>query len=139
MRDAGFAPSPCRLGARKGTRGATTLESSSERKDQRGEPIFRAHIDFQALKANLPRHIQNVKDRNSNAKPEKVVELYDQWVHLLGDVERLRAERNANAKSMKARPTACLYNVQCLACPPLLSTCDVQTACSGKVGDICQG
>ena len=44
-----------------------------------------------------------MKDRNSDARPEKVVQLYDEWSHLLLEVERLRAERNANAKSMKVR------------------------------------
>ena len=91
---------------RPGTRGAlcgATNAGSKSGRLQREEPSFRAHIDFQALKANLPRHIQNVKDRNSSANPQKVVQLYDQWVHLLGEVERLRAERNANAKSMKVR------------------------------------
>ncbi len=81
---------------------ATSLDQGSGRPQQE-RPSFRAHIDFQALKADLPRHIQNAKDRNSSAKPEKVVQLYDQWVQLLGEVERLRAERNANAKSMKVR------------------------------------
>ena len=67
--------------------------------------------------------MQNAKDRNSSAKPEKVVQLYDQWVQLLGEVERLRAERNANAKSMKvckisSRPHLLLY---------LLIACGMQT------------
>jgi hypothetical protein len=72
---------------------------------QRGneQPSFRAYIDFQALKSNLSCHIQNVRNRNSDASPEKVVHLYEQWTHLLGEVEQLRAERNANAKSMKVR------------------------------------
>ena len=92
----------CRPGARGAPSAATVLDSKPET-HQREKLAFRANIDFQALKAHLPRHVQNVKDRNSDAKPEIVSQLYDQWVHLLGEVEHLRAERNANAKSMKVR------------------------------------
>ena len=87
----------------RGAASAATILDSKLETHQQEKPAFRAHIDFQALKAHLPRHVQNVKDRNSSAKPEIVVQLYDQWVHLLGEVEHLRAERNANAKSMKVR------------------------------------
>ncbi|CAK0784047.1 hypothetical protein CVIRNUC_007250 [Coccomyxa viridis] len=70
------------------------------------EPTFRASIDFQALKSNLSVHVQNVRDRNSDADPEKVVQLYDRWTQMLMEVERLRSERNANAKAMKGKMEA---------------------------------
>ena len=92
----------CRPGVRGVNSAATSTDSKAET-HQQDRPAFRAHIDFQALKALLPRHVQNVKNRNSSARPELVVQLYDQWVSLLGEVEHLRAERNANAKSMKVR------------------------------------
>jgi hypothetical protein len=75
--------------------------ANDERQRGNEQPSFRAYIDFQALKSNLSCHMQNVRNRNSDASPEKVVHLYEQWTHLLGEVEQLRAKRNANAKSMK--------------------------------------
>ena len=94
--------SACRLGIRRALCSAADVNGQTDGY-RREEPSFRAYIDFQALKANLPRHIQNVKDRNSDARPEKVVQLYDEWSHLLLEVERLRAERKAKARDMKVR------------------------------------
>ena len=53
------------------------------------------------MKNNLDLVRQNVADRNSTADPDAVAALYDTWVGALEQVERLRAERNANAKAMK--------------------------------------
>ena len=66
-----------------------------------GRPAYRAHIDFRFVKNNLDVVRQNVADRNSAADPDAVAALYDKWVSALDQVERLRAERNANAKAMK--------------------------------------
>ena len=118
---------------------ATSLDSTVGRQ-QEERPSFRAHIDFQALKANLPRHIQNAKDRNSSAKPEKVVQLHDQWLQLLGEVERLRAERNANAKSMKVRKESAPshYDHSCCYSCSVLAEFRLMCACSGNSGGLCQ-
>ena len=66
-----------------------------------GRPAYRAHIDFRFIKNNLDLVRQNVADRNSAADPDAVAVLYDKWVSALERVERLRAERNTNAKAMK--------------------------------------
>lgn len=64
-------------------------------------PSFKAYLDFRFVKSNLELLRKNVKDRNSSADPDAVAELYDDWVRLLEELERVRAERNANAKAMK--------------------------------------
>lgn len=65
------------------------------------KPSFRAFLDFKALKADLDRQVQNCKDRNSNADPRKVATLYDQFCEAQQQVEKIREDRNANAKAMK--------------------------------------
>jgi len=65
---------------------------------------FKAHLDFRFVKTNLELLRENVKNRNSPADPDVVVELYDKWVKVLEELERVRADRNANAKAMKVRP-----------------------------------
>jgi hypothetical protein len=66
-------------------------------------PAFKVAIDFKALKDNLQAVVQNCRDRNSQADPERAVQLYDEFVKLKGEVDGLRAERNANAAQMKVR------------------------------------
>lgn len=67
-------------------------------------PSFRAAIDFRALKASLPAAVANVEARRAvGADPELVARLYDEWRALQDDLERVRAERNDNAKAMKVR------------------------------------
>lgn len=66
------------------------------------KPSFRAFLDFKALKADLDKHVANCRDRNSNANPRKVASLYDQFCEAQQQVERIREDRNANAKAMKA-------------------------------------
>ena len=69
--------------------------------DQQQRPSFRAFLDFKALKADLDRHVQNCKNRNSNADPAKVVGLYDQFCEAQQQLDSVREERNSNAKAMK--------------------------------------
>lgn len=64
-------------------------------------PFFKAYLDFRFVKSNLDLLRKNVKDRNSSADPDVVAKLYDVWVRLLEELERVRADRNANAKAMK--------------------------------------
>lgn len=66
------------------------------------KPSFRAFLDFKALKADLDKHVQNCRDRNSNANPRKVAHLYDEFCEVQQNVEKIRNDRNANAKAMKA-------------------------------------
>jgi len=65
-------------------------------------PSFRAAIDFRALKASLPLAVANARDRRAvSADPELVARLYDEWRELQDELEKVRAERNDNAKAMK--------------------------------------
>ena len=68
---------------------------------QQHRPSFRAFLDFKALKADLDKHVQNCKNRNSNANPAKVVDLYDEYCEAQQKVDSVREERNSNAKAMK--------------------------------------
>lgn len=68
------------------------------------KPAFRAFLDFKALKADLDKHVQNCKNRNSNADPTKVAGLYDRYCEATQRVDRTREHRNSNAKAMKVQP-----------------------------------
>lgn len=72
----------------------------------RPAPAFKAAIDFKGLKENLDAAVKNVQERKANADPQRTVQLYDDYVKLKGDVDGLRAERNANAAQMKVRSHA---------------------------------
>ncbi|KAA6417157.1 MAG: seryl-tRNA synthetase, partial [Trebouxia sp. A1-2] len=67
------------------------------------KPAFRAYLDFKALKADLDEHVQNCKNRKSNADPTKVASLYDQYCEATQRVDRTREDRNSNAKAMKGK------------------------------------
>lgn len=47
--------------------------------------------------------VKNTSDRSSNADPELVAKLYDEFLLLKQEVERLRAERNENSGAMKGK------------------------------------
>lgn len=67
-------------------------------------PSFRAAIDFRALKASLAAAVANVEARRAvGADPELVARLHDEWRALQDSLERVRAERNDNAKAMKVQ------------------------------------
>ena len=68
---------------------------------QQNKSAFRAFLDFKALKADLDKHVQNCKNRNSNADPERVATLYDQYCEAQQRVDKAREDRNSNAKAMK--------------------------------------
>lgn len=69
--------------------------------DQKQKPSFRAFLDFKALKADLDKHVQNCKNRSSNADPAKVIGLYDHFCEAQQQLDSVREERNSNAKAMK--------------------------------------
>lgn len=79
-------------------------QSSASHIANSDRPAFKAHLDFRFVKTNLELLRETVKNRNSSADPDVVAELYDKWVKVLEELERVRADRNANAKAMKARP-----------------------------------
>jgi seryl-tRNA synthetase len=64
---------------------------------------FKAHLDFRYIKDNLEAVSENCRARNSQANPERVVELYDSVVAQRKAADALRAERNANAAAVKQK------------------------------------
>ncbi len=80
---------------------ASTSGSHSSSSQQQHAPAFRAAIDFKRLKETVEQAVENCRKRNSNADPQRAVQLYDEFVKLKADVDALRADRNANAASMK--------------------------------------
>lgn len=88
---------------------------------------MQAHLDWKSISDNIEEIKTNVANRNSNADPDRVVQLYSQWRSLQTKAEDLRTERNANAKSMK---------VQLL--PPALVDTPQNTTSSCKIAVITQ-
>ncbi|KAF3338083.1 serine--tRNA ligase [Carex littledalei] len=66
-------------------------------------PPWKAAIDFKWIRDNKDMVAANIKNRNSNANLELVLELYEKFLTLQKEVERLRAERNAVANKMKGK------------------------------------
>jgi len=66
-------------------------------------PQWKAAIDFKWIRDNRDAVADNIRSRNSAANLDLVLELYDQYLALQKEVERLRAERNAVANKMKGK------------------------------------
>ncbi|CAD6256237.1 unnamed protein product [Miscanthus lutarioriparius] len=66
-------------------------------------PQWKAAIDFKWIRDNRDAVADNIRSRNSTANLDLVLELYDQYLALQKEVERLRAERNAVANKMKGK------------------------------------
>ncbi|KAH7848836.1 hypothetical protein Vadar_008784 [Vaccinium darrowii] len=64
---------------------------------------WKAAIDFKWIRDNKAAVAANVKNRNSNANLELVLELYERMLNVQKEVERLRAERNVVANKMKGK------------------------------------
>jgi hypothetical protein len=64
---------------------------------------FRAAVDFKFVIENVDEIKINVKNRLSDADPEKVVQLYAKFSELGRETDALRKERNDNAREMKVR------------------------------------
>ncbi|GJP32913.1 hypothetical protein CLOM_g17496 [Closterium sp. NIES-68] len=64
---------------------------------------WKASIDFKWIRENRDLVEVNVKERQSNADVDRVVELYEDFVSKNLEVDRLRAERNRVANAMKAK------------------------------------
>ncbi|KAL9856163.1 Serine--tRNA ligase, chloroplastic/mitochondrial [Arabidopsis thaliana] len=74
-----------------------TSDSSAAR------PLWKAAIDFKWIRDNKEAVEINIRNRNSNANLEAVLQLYENMVNLQKEVERLREERNNVAKKMKGK------------------------------------
>lgn len=66
--------------------------------------FLQAFLDWKSIRNNVEEVKINVKNRNSDADPDKVVRLYDEFREAQNEAERLRSDRNANAKAMKVLP-----------------------------------
>ncbi|CAN6381768.1 unnamed protein product [Urochloa humidicola] len=66
-------------------------------------PQWKAAIDFKWIRDNRDAVADNIRSRNSAANLDLVLELYDEYLALQKEVERLRAERNAVANKMKGK------------------------------------
>ncbi|KAF8048344.1 hypothetical protein N665_2557s0012 [Sinapis alba] len=66
-------------------------------------PQWKAAIDFKWIRDNKEAVETNIKNRNSNANLEAVLELYENMVNLQKEVEGIREERNNVAKKMKGK------------------------------------
>eukprot|EP00257_Ricinus_communis_P002621 XP_002513960.2 serine--tRNA ligase, chloroplastic/mitochondrial isoform X1 [Ricinus communis] len=67
------------------------------------KPQWKASIDFKWIRDNKEEVALNIKNRNSNANLELVLELYEKMLAVQKEVERLRGERNAVANKMKGK------------------------------------
>ncbi|XP_059636299.1 serine--tRNA ligase, chloroplastic/mitochondrial isoform X2 [Cornus florida] len=67
------------------------------------KPQWKAAIDFKWIRDNKAAIAVNIKNRNSNANLELVVDLYERLLNVQKEVERLRAERNVVANKMKGK------------------------------------
>ncbi|CAN1181882.1 Serine--tRNA ligase, chloroplastic/mitochondrial [Linum perenne] len=100
---------------------AAPIQTTPPRTDnvEVSKPQWKAAIDFKWIRDNSEAVAANIKSRNSNARLELVLELYDNMlavqkklvfasqfyliVSRYQEVERLRAERNAVANKMKGK------------------------------------
>ncbi|KAJ4843537.1 Serine--tRNA ligase, chloroplastic/mitochondrial [Turnera subulata] len=64
---------------------------------------WKAAIDFKWIRDNKDAVAVNIKNRNSVANLEAVLELYDKMLAVQKEVERLRGERNSVANKMKGK------------------------------------
>jgi seryl-tRNA synthetase len=60
-------------------------------------------LDLKYIRDNLEQIIENTKNRQVEANPERVAELYDRRNQLLQETEALRHRRNLNAQAMKQK------------------------------------
>ncbi|CAL9114210.1 unnamed protein product [Musa textilis] len=67
------------------------------------KPQWKTAIDFKWIRDNKDVVAANIKNRNSNANLDLVLELYEKFLNLQKEVERLRAERNVVANKMKGK------------------------------------
>ncbi|XP_021677680.2 serine--tRNA ligase, chloroplastic/mitochondrial isoform X2 [Hevea brasiliensis] len=84
---------------------ATAVQAAppTETIDRVVKPQWKAAIDFKWIRDNKDAVALNIKNRNSNANLELVLEIYEKMLAVQKEVERLRGERNAVANKMKGK------------------------------------
>ncbi|KAL1344651.1 hypothetical protein HN51_018519 [Arachis hypogaea] len=80
-----------------------TSPSTTKAEDQVARSHWKAAIDFKWIKDNKEAVAANIRNRNSDADLELVLQLYDRFFNLQKEVERVRGERNAVANKMKGK------------------------------------
>ncbi|XP_058086680.1 serine--tRNA ligase, chloroplastic/mitochondrial isoform X2 [Magnolia sinica] len=80
-----------------------TPSSVTSEKDKVAKPQWKAAIDFKWIRDNKDIVATNIKNRNSNADLELVLDLYEKLMSLQKEVERIRGERNVVANKMKGK------------------------------------
>lgn len=76
-------------------------EASAGTQQQEG-PVFKAYVDFKFVRDNAELIAQNCVNRGAAVDPNRVVQLYEQFVSLQQETDRVRAARNENSSAMKA-------------------------------------
>eukprot|EP00262_Sarcandra_glabra_P020193 TRINITY_DN7944_c0_g4_i1.p1 TRINITY_DN7944_c0_g4~~TRINITY_DN7944_c0_g4_i1.p1 ORF type:complete len:517 (-),score=84.10 TRINITY_DN7944_c0_g4_i1:442-1992(-) len=82
---------------------AIQTPSITDEDDKVVKPHWRAAIDFKWIRDNKDIIAANIKNRNSKANLELVLQLYEELASLQKEVERLRGERNVVANKMKGK------------------------------------
>lgn len=82
---------------------ATSYSTSKTLDDKGGNAPWKAAIDFKWIRDNKEAVAANIKNRNSNANLDLVLEIYEKTFNLQKEVERVRGERNAVANKMKGK------------------------------------
>ncbi|XP_059453717.1 serine--tRNA ligase, chloroplastic/mitochondrial [Corylus avellana] len=82
---------------------AMAFQTATPPEEKVAKPQWKAAIDFKWIKENKEAVAANIKNRNSIANLEAVLQLYDQMSNLQKEVERLRGERNVVANKMKGK------------------------------------
>ena len=67
-------------------------------------PAFKANIDFKFVRDNLDLVVNNAIARQATtANPHEVVRLYEEYLRLTQETDRVRAARNENSSAMKKK------------------------------------
>jgi seryl-tRNA synthetase len=100
---------------------ASTASTSTTADMVPAPPPFKAMLDFRFMKDNVALLEKNCQDRNVTASPQRVADLYDQYLQLKLATDELRNERNANAKEMKVasanKNAPCIVPSHCCSQP----------------------
>ncbi|KAL3514209.1 hypothetical protein ACH5RR_026926 [Cinchona calisaya] len=83
---------------------STATPGANPQDDNKGvKPQWKAAIDFKWIRENKEAAAANIRNRNSKANLDLVLELYEKLLNVQKEVERLRAERNVVANKMKGK------------------------------------
>ncbi|XP_027333924.1 serine--tRNA ligase, chloroplastic/mitochondrial isoform X2 [Abrus precatorius] len=98
-----FRKSPLPRYPIKALSSSATIQTTKASDEQGVKPQWKATIDFKWIKENKEAVATNIRNRNSDANLDLVLQLYDEMFSLQKEVERVRGERNAVASKMKGK------------------------------------